>query len=80
MEAFWNAMRIACVVLGLVSQYVPASICAAIVFILACALANAHLETLPFHRSLENRVRGGVYFSVAWAAFSRHVLCPGPWL
>ena len=24
-EAFWNAMRIACVVLGLVSQYVPAS-------------------------------------------------------
>ena len=68
----WNGLRIFCVVLGLVSQYVPASICAAIVVVLAGALTNLHIETLPFNNPLENSVRGGIYAAVGWTAFARH--------
>jgi hypothetical protein len=61
------------VALGLVSQYVPAAICATIVLLMACGLVNLHLEILPFHSPVENMVRGGIYSCIAWTALARHV-------
>ena len=72
----WNALRVFCVALGLVSQYVPAAICATVVLLMACALVNLHLEILPFHSPVENMVRGGIYACVAWTALARLVQGP----
>jgi hypothetical protein len=72
-ETVWNALRVFCVALGLVSQYVPAAICATVVLLMACGLVNLHLEILPFHSPVENMVRGGIYACVAWTALARHV-------
>eukprot|EP00291_Cryptomonas_curvata_P028560 CAMPEP_0172209152 /NCGR_PEP_ID=MMETSP1050-20130122/34929_1 /TAXON_ID=233186 /ORGANISM="Cryptomonas curvata, Strain CCAP979/52" /LENGTH=1033 /DNA_ID=CAMNT_0012888943 /DNA_START=216 /DNA_END=3314 /DNA_ORIENTATION=+ len=69
-ETVWNALRVFCVALGLVSQYVPAAICATVVLLMACALVNLHLEILPFHSPVENMVRGGIYACVAWIALA----------
>ncbi len=70
-ETLWNLLRVVCVVLGLVSRYIPAVICATVIFVIAAFLIHVHFEIFPFHSHFENSLRGGIYVSVAWTAFAR---------
>jgi len=69
-ELVWTIVRVLCVVLGLLTTYLPSTICAAIVLLFAGGLMQYHLDMLPYHDLTENIVRGGVYTSVAWSALT----------
>lgn len=69
-EQKWLATKIAATTLVFLSVYVtPVTVTVCLLFLSSYTMLR-HVKTLPFHSTIINHIRGGVYMTIVWLAIS----------